>query len=84
MKEEWYKRGLEMRINTPTPSFDVADQSRIEVLIGAGYSPKEIEESLQGLKFDDCYAHYVLLGQTISDDTERNTESNLSESANFI
>ena len=49
------------------PSIDLTDQKRIEILIGMGYSRKEVEESLQTAKFDDCYASYLLLGRKPSD-----------------
>ena len=49
------------------PSVDLNDQKRIEILIGMGYSRKEVEESLQTAKFDDCYASYLLLGRKPSD-----------------
>ena len=49
------------------PSIDLNDQKRIEILIGMGYSRKEVEESLQTAKFDDCYASYLLLGRKPSD-----------------
>ena len=49
------------------PSVDLNDQKRIEILCGMGYSRKEVEESLQTAKFDDCYASYLLLGKKSSD-----------------
>ena len=49
------------------PEADLSDQKRIEILCGMGYSRKEVEESLQTAKFDDCYASYLLLGRKPSD-----------------
>jgi len=69
MKDKWMNMGFEEEALLPfkEPSVDLNDQKRIEILIGMGYSRKEVEESLQTAKFDDCYASYLLLGRKPSD-----------------
>ena len=69
MKDKWMNMGFEEEELLPfkEPSVDLNDQKRIEILIGMGYSRKEVEESLQTAKFDDCYASYLLLGRKPSD-----------------
>lgn len=77
MKDKWMNMGHEEEELIPytEPKVDLNDQKRIEILVGMGYSRKEVEESLQTAKFDDCYASYLLLGRKPSDEDSGGSRS---------
>ena len=55
MKDKWMNMGFEEEALLPfkEPSVDLNDQKRIEILIGMGYSRKEVEESLQTVQVQE-------------------------------
>ncbi|XP_063295802.1 MAP/microtubule affinity-regulating kinase 3 isoform X6 [Pelobates fuscus] len=82
MKDRWINAGHEEDELKPfvEPELDIADQKRIEIMIGMGYSREEIQESLSKMKYDEITATYLLLGRKSSelDASDSSSSSNLS------
>ncbi|XP_073466602.1 MAP/microtubule affinity-regulating kinase 3 isoform X5 [Aquarana catesbeiana] len=82
MKDRWINAGHEEEELKPfvEPELDIADQKRIDIMIGMGYSKEEIQESLSKMKYDEITATYLLLGRKSSelDASDSSSSSNLS------
>ncbi|KAM5129142.1 MAP/microtubule affinity-regulating kinase 3 isoform 1-T1 [Mantella aurantiaca] len=82
MKDRWINAGHEEDELKPfvEPELDIADQKRIDIMIGMGYSREEIQESLSKMKYDEITATYLLLGRKSSelDASDSSSSSNLS------
>ncbi|NP_001084256.1 microtubule affinity regulating kinase 3 L homeolog [Xenopus laevis] len=82
MKDRWINAGHEEDELKPflEPELDIADQKRIDIMIGMGYSKEEIQESLSRMKFDEITATYLLFGRKSSelDASDSSSSSNLS------
>uniref|UniRef100_A0A8C3A1H7 non-specific serine/threonine protein kinase n=1 Tax=Cyclopterus lumpus TaxID=8103 RepID=A0A8C3A1H7_CYCLU len=65
MKDHWMNVGHEEEELKPhiEPESDFSDISRIELMVTMGFPKDEITESLQGQKYDDVMATYLLLGR---------------------
>jgi len=62
--DSWLSFGLEQEnVHMNSPTTQMKDQRRLNVLIELGYKENEVEESLRCSKFDDCHATYILLGR---------------------
>ncbi|XP_058847875.1 MAP/microtubule affinity-regulating kinase 3 isoform X1 [Acipenser ruthenus] len=82
MKDRWINAGCEEEELKPftEPELDIADQKRIDIMVGMGYSLEEIHESLGKMKYDEITATYLLLGRKSSelDASDSSSSSNLS------
>uniref|UniRef100_A0A674DLR9 MAP/microtubule affinity-regulating kinase 3 n=1 Tax=Salmo trutta TaxID=8032 RepID=A0A674DLR9_SALTR len=82
MKDRWINVGSEEDELKPfvEPEQDITDQKRIDVMVGMGFSPEEIQESLAKMKYDEITATYLLLGRKSSElePSESTSSSNLS------
>ncbi|XP_069063387.1 MAP/microtubule affinity-regulating kinase 3 isoform X2 [Pleurodeles waltl] len=82
MKDRWINSGYEDDELKPfvEPQLDIADQKRIDIMLGMGYSREEIQESLSKMKYDEITATYLLLGRKSSelDASDSSSSSNLS------
>ncbi|KAG9481193.1 MAP/microtubule affinity-regulating kinase 3 isoform X2 [Eleutherodactylus coqui] len=82
MKDRWINAGHEEDELKPfvEPELDIADQKRIDIMVGMGYSREEIQESLSKMKYDEITATYLLLGRKSSelDASDSSSSSNLS------
>ncbi|XP_041131549.1 MAP/microtubule affinity-regulating kinase 3-like isoform X1 [Polyodon spathula] len=82
MKDRWINAGYEEEELEPfaEPELDIADQKRIDIMVGMGYSLEEIHESLGKMKYDEITATYLLLGRKSSelDASDSSSSSNLS------
>ncbi|XP_038823077.1 MAP/microtubule affinity-regulating kinase 3-like isoform X1 [Salvelinus namaycush] len=69
MKDRWINAGSEEDELKPfvEPEQDIADQKRIDVMVGMGFSPEDIQESLAKMKYDEITATYLLLGRKSSE-----------------
>uniref|UniRef100_A0A4W5PG03 non-specific serine/threonine protein kinase n=1 Tax=Hucho hucho TaxID=62062 RepID=A0A4W5PG03_9TELE len=69
MKDRWINTGSEEDKLKPfvEPEQDITDQKRIDVMVGMGFSPEEIQESLAKMKYDEITATYLLLGRKSSE-----------------
>ncbi|XP_064809687.1 MAP/microtubule affinity-regulating kinase 3-like isoform X4 [Oncorhynchus masou masou] len=69
MKDRWINAGSEEDELKPfvEPEQDIADQKRIDIMVGMGFSPEEIQESLAKMKYDEITATYLLLGRKSSE-----------------
>uniref|UniRef100_A0A674CFG7 non-specific serine/threonine protein kinase n=1 Tax=Salmo trutta TaxID=8032 RepID=A0A674CFG7_SALTR len=69
MKDRWINAGSEEDELKPfvEPEEDITDQKRIDVMVGMGFSPEEIQESLAKMKYDEITATYLLLGRKSSE-----------------
>uniref|UniRef100_A0A4W5QBS6 non-specific serine/threonine protein kinase n=1 Tax=Hucho hucho TaxID=62062 RepID=A0A4W5QBS6_9TELE len=67
MKDRWINVGSEEDELKPfvEPEQDITDQKRIDVMVGMGFSPEEIQESLAKMKYDEITATYLLLGRNL-------------------
>uniref|UniRef100_A0A8C9WG10 non-specific serine/threonine protein kinase n=1 Tax=Scleropages formosus TaxID=113540 RepID=A0A8C9WG10_SCLFO len=65
MKDKWMNVGYEGDELKPhvEPVEDYNDASRIEVMVGMGYSREEIRDALVNQKYNDVTATYLLLGR---------------------
>uniref|UniRef100_A0A7N6ALW6 non-specific serine/threonine protein kinase n=1 Tax=Anabas testudineus TaxID=64144 RepID=A0A7N6ALW6_ANATE len=65
MKDHWMNVGHEEEELKPyiEPEADFSDTARIELMVTMGFPKDEITESLQGQKYDDVMATYLLLGR---------------------
>ncbi|XP_048837208.1 MAP/microtubule affinity-regulating kinase 4 isoform X2 [Brienomyrus brachyistius] len=80
MKDKWMNVGYEGEELKPhvEPVEDYNDASRIEVMVGMGYSREEIKDALTNQKYNDVTATYLLLGRKNEDSSESRTGSSLS------
>eukprot|EP00063_Salmo_salar_P091309 XP_014066144.1 PREDICTED: MAP/microtubule affinity-regulating kinase 3-like isoform X1 [Salmo salar] len=69
MKDRWINAGSEEDELKPfvEPEQDITDQKRIDVMVGMGFSPEDIQESLAKMKYDEITATYLLLGRKSSE-----------------
>uniref|UniRef100_A0A8D3C147 MAP/microtubule affinity-regulating kinase 3 n=1 Tax=Scophthalmus maximus TaxID=52904 RepID=A0A8D3C147_SCOMX len=65
MKDRWINAGCDEQELKPfvEPQLDIRDQTRIDRMVGMGYSREKINESLAKMKYDDITATYLLLGR---------------------
>ncbi|XP_028818688.1 MAP/microtubule affinity-regulating kinase 4 isoform X3 [Denticeps clupeoides] len=65
MKDKWMNAGYEGDELKPhiEPEEDYNDASRIEVMVGMGYSRDEIKDALTTQKYNEVTATYLLLGK---------------------
>uniref|UniRef100_A0AAV2J7F9 non-specific serine/threonine protein kinase n=1 Tax=Knipowitschia caucasica TaxID=637954 RepID=A0AAV2J7F9_KNICA len=66
MRDKWINvghEGNELKPHTE-PAEDFSDTSRIDVMVGMGFSRDEIQDSLNGLKYNEVTATYLLLGRS--------------------
>ncbi|CAL8266987.1 unnamed protein product [Merluccius merluccius] len=81
MKDKWINSGFEGEDLKPhvEPVEDFSDASRIEVMVGMGFTPEEIKDSLLNQKYNEVTATYLLLGLKTEDGTgETRSASSLS------
>uniref|UniRef100_A0A667ZNW4 non-specific serine/threonine protein kinase n=1 Tax=Myripristis murdjan TaxID=586833 RepID=A0A667ZNW4_9TELE len=86
MKDKWINTGYEGEELKPhvEPVEDYSDPSRIEVMVGMGFTPEEIKDSLLNQKYNEVTATYLLLGLKsdvsclIPDGSETRSASSLS------
>ncbi|KAL6463192.1 hypothetical protein MHYP_G00275830 [Metynnis hypsauchen] len=72
MKDKWINSGYEGDELKPhvEPAEDFSDPSRIEVMVGMGFTSEEIKDSLLSHKYDEVTATYLLLGLKTQDGAE--------------
>ncbi|KAM6915064.1 MAP/microtubule affinity-regulating kinase 3-like [Xenentodon cancila] len=65
MRDRWISGGSDDEQLKPyvEPELDIHDQTRIDLMVGMGYSRDEINDSLSKMKYDDITATYLLLGR---------------------
>ncbi|CAL8364318.1 unnamed protein product [Lota lota] len=81
MKDKWINSGFEGEDLKPhvEPAEDFSDASRIEVMVGMGFTPEEIKDALLNQKYNEVTATYLLLGLKTEDGTgETRSASSLS------
>ncbi|XP_071762273.1 MAP/microtubule affinity-regulating kinase 4 isoform X3 [Centroberyx gerrardi] len=80
MKDKWINAGYEGEELKPhiEPVEDYSDASRIEVMVGMGFTPEEIKDSLLNQKYNEVTATYLLLGLKSEDGGETRSASSLS------
>ncbi|XP_049595913.1 MAP/microtubule affinity-regulating kinase 3a isoform X2 [Syngnathus scovelli] len=78
MKDRWINAGFEDDDLKPyvEPELDIADQKRIDVMVGMGYNLDEIQEALAKMKYDEITATYLLLGRKASEAEPGESASN--------
>ncbi|KAJ3588759.1 hypothetical protein NHX12_009613 [Muraenolepis orangiensis] len=64
MKDKWINSGFEGEDLKPhlEPAEDFSDASRIEVMVGMGFTTEEIKDALLNQKYNEVTATYLLLG----------------------
>uniref|UniRef100_A0A4W4HDH6 non-specific serine/threonine protein kinase n=1 Tax=Electrophorus electricus TaxID=8005 RepID=A0A4W4HDH6_ELEEL len=72
MKDKWMNTAYEGDELKPhvEPVQDYSDASRIEVMVGMGFTPEEIKDSLLNQKYNEVTATYLLLGLKTEDGAE--------------
>uniref|UniRef100_A0A672G9B7 non-specific serine/threonine protein kinase n=1 Tax=Salarias fasciatus TaxID=181472 RepID=A0A672G9B7_SALFA len=82
MKDKWINAGYEGDDLKPhiEPVEDYSDPARIEVMVGMGFTPEEIKDSLLNQKYNEVTATYLLLGRKgdVSEGSEARSASSLS------
>ncbi|XP_077403739.1 MAP/microtubule affinity-regulating kinase 4 isoform X1 [Vanacampus margaritifer] len=80
MKDKWINSGYEGEDLMPhiEPVEDYSDPARIEVMVGMGFTPDEIKDSLLNQKYNEVTATYLLLGRKGDEGSEARTASTLS------
>ncbi|XP_035521965.1 MAP/microtubule affinity-regulating kinase 4 isoform X1 [Morone saxatilis] len=80
MKDKWINTGYEGDDLKPhiEPVEDYSDPARIEVMVGMGFTPEEIKDSLLNQKYNEVTATYLLLGRKGDEGSEARTASSLS------
>ncbi|XP_046898858.1 LOW QUALITY PROTEIN: MAP/microtubule affinity-regulating kinase 4 [Hypomesus transpacificus] len=80
MKDKWINAGYEGEDLKPhiEPVEDYSDATRIEVMVGMGFTPEEIKDALLNQKYNEVTATYLLLGLKNEDGTESRSASSLS------
>ncbi|KAM9786689.1 MAP/microtubule affinity-regulating kinase 3a isoform X3 [Syngnathus typhle] len=78
MKDRWINAGFEDDDLKPyvEPELDIADQKRIDVMVGMGYNLDEIQEALAKMKYNEITATYLLLGRKASEAEPGESASN--------
>uniref|UniRef100_A0A8D3DZH2 MAP/microtubule affinity-regulating kinase 3 n=1 Tax=Scophthalmus maximus TaxID=52904 RepID=A0A8D3DZH2_SCOMX len=77
MKDRWINAGCDEQELKPfvEPQLDIRDQTRIDRMVGMGYSREKINESLAKMKYDDITATYLLLGRRVKDSSSSSSIS---------
>uniref|UniRef100_A0A673N3R3 non-specific serine/threonine protein kinase n=1 Tax=Sinocyclocheilus rhinocerous TaxID=307959 RepID=A0A673N3R3_9TELE len=72
MKDKWMNAGYEADELKPhiEPAEDYSDANRIEIMVGMGFTPEEIKDSLLNQKYNEVTATYLLLGLKTEDGAE--------------
>ncbi|XP_019123359.1 MAP/microtubule affinity-regulating kinase 4 isoform X3 [Larimichthys crocea] len=80
MKDKWINSGYDGDDLKPhiEPVEDYSDPARIEVMVGMGFTPEEIKDSLLNQKYNEVTATYLLLGRKGDEGSEARTASTLS------
>uniref|UniRef100_A0A671R8G3 non-specific serine/threonine protein kinase n=1 Tax=Sinocyclocheilus anshuiensis TaxID=1608454 RepID=A0A671R8G3_9TELE len=80
MKDKWINVGYENDELKPhvEPVEDYNDSSRIDVMVGMGYTRDEIKDALSTQKYNEIFATYLLLGRKNEDGMESRSSSSLS------
>ncbi|XP_006808677.1 MAP/microtubule affinity-regulating kinase 4 [Neolamprologus brichardi] len=80
MKDKWINAGYEGDDLKPhiEPVEDYSDPARIEVMVGMGFTPEEIKDSLLNQKYNEVTATYLLLGRKGDDGSDARSASSLS------
>eukprot|EP00063_Salmo_salar_P017772 XP_013992607.1 PREDICTED: MAP/microtubule affinity-regulating kinase 4-like isoform X5 [Salmo salar] len=80
MKDKWINAGYDEDSLKPhiEPVEDYSDTSRIEVMVGMGFTPEEIKDALLNQKYNEVTATYLLLGLKNEDGSESRSASTLS------
>uniref|UniRef100_A0A3P9K5C4 MAP/microtubule affinity-regulating kinase 3 n=1 Tax=Oryzias latipes TaxID=8090 RepID=A0A3P9K5C4_ORYLA len=80
MKDKWINTGYEGDDLKPhiEPVEDYSDPARIEVMVGMGFTPEEIKDSLLNQKYNEVTATYLLLGRKGDESSDARTASTLS------
>uniref|UniRef100_A0A671LUT2 non-specific serine/threonine protein kinase n=1 Tax=Sinocyclocheilus anshuiensis TaxID=1608454 RepID=A0A671LUT2_9TELE len=80
MKDKWMNVGYENDDLKPhvEPVEDYNDSSRIDVMVGMGYSRDEIKDALSTQKYNEIFAMYLLLGRKNEDGVESRSSNSLS------
>uniref|UniRef100_A0A673KZ68 non-specific serine/threonine protein kinase n=1 Tax=Sinocyclocheilus rhinocerous TaxID=307959 RepID=A0A673KZ68_9TELE len=80
MKDKWINVGYENDELKPhvEPVEDYNDSSRIDVMVGMGYTRDEIKDALSTQKYNEIFAMYLLLGRKNEDGMESRSSSSLS------
>ncbi|CAN9501517.1 unnamed protein product [Ophioblennius macclurei] len=80
MKDKWINAGYEGDDLKPhiEPVEDYSDPARIEVMVGMGFTPEEIKDSLLNQKYNEVTATYLLLGRKGDEGSEARSASSLS------
>ncbi|XP_010863940.2 MAP/microtubule affinity-regulating kinase 4 isoform X2 [Esox lucius] len=80
MKDKWINAGYDEDSLKPhiEPVEDYSDASRIEVMVGMGFTPEEIKDALLNQKYNEVTATYLLLGLKNEDGSESRSASTLS------
>uniref|UniRef100_A0A8C1SA90 non-specific serine/threonine protein kinase n=1 Tax=Cyprinus carpio TaxID=7962 RepID=A0A8C1SA90_CYPCA len=80
MKDKWINVGYENDELKPhvEPVEDYNDSSRIDVMLGMGYTRDEIKDALSTQKYNEIFATYLLLGRKNEDGMESRSCSSLS------
>ncbi|XP_062309042.1 MAP/microtubule affinity-regulating kinase 4 [Osmerus eperlanus] len=80
MKDKWINAGYEGEDLKPhiEPVEDYSDATRIEVMVGMGFTPEEIKDALLNQKYNEVTATYLLLGLKNEDGSESRSASSLS------
>uniref|UniRef100_A0A8C5EIK4 MAP/microtubule affinity-regulating kinase 3 n=1 Tax=Gouania willdenowi TaxID=441366 RepID=A0A8C5EIK4_GOUWI len=80
MKDKWINAGHDGEELKPhiEPVEDYSDPARIEVMVGMGFTPEEIKDSLLNQKYNEVTATYLLLGRKGDEGSEARSASSLS------
>ncbi|XP_069366540.1 MAP/microtubule affinity-regulating kinase 4 isoform X4 [Paralichthys olivaceus] len=80
MKDKWINSGYDGEDLKPhiEPVEDYSDPARIEVMVGMGFTPEEIKDSLLNQKYNEVTATYLLLGRKGDEGSEARSASSLS------
>ncbi|XP_058490710.1 MAP/microtubule affinity-regulating kinase 4 isoform X1 [Solea solea] len=81
MKDKWINNGYDGDDLKPhsEPAEDMNDSSRIDVMVGMGFTREEVRDSLVNQKYNEVTATYLLLGRKSEPDgSESRTGSSLS------
>ncbi|XP_046695704.1 MAP/microtubule affinity-regulating kinase 4 isoform X2 [Silurus meridionalis] len=72
MKDKWMNTGYDSDELKPhvEPPEDFSDPSRIEVMVGMGFTTEDIKDALLNQKYNEVTATYLLLGLKNEDGTE--------------
>ncbi|XP_043996346.1 MAP/microtubule affinity-regulating kinase 4 isoform X1 [Gambusia affinis] len=80
MKDKWINTGYEGDDLKPhiEPVEDFSDPTRIEVMVGMGFTPEEIKDALLNQKYNEVTATYLLLGRKGDESSDARSASTLS------